>query len=286
MTSSETRGLRDIIMKSLDQASEALKALRLTRRYFGNRVMMRYLVNLPSAVREDALVSAFHKVGTCEMKYRDLTLRFRVANPLFVWEIIEKGCYSGREGFAIQPDWTVVDAGANVGVFSLYAASLARRGKVISLEPNLVLFNFLSENVHENGFSNVICVNAALRHVDGSTYFGGIPSGGSIMADYARKVEAVTVDCHSVQGLIDTFGLQTIDLLKMDIEGAEFDVFQETGFLSRVSRIAMEVHPKYGDIHNIKLILEKAGFEVDVQTAFLSSELSYLYALKPAGDLR
>ncbi|MEM3267801.1 MAG: hypothetical protein QXR69_03820, partial [Conexivisphaerales archaeon] len=96
----------------------AIRVYGLTWKYFGWRTATKYLLALPLAIRRDALVSAFEKVGPCKMSYGGTRLRWAVANPLFIWEIIEKECYTGRDGFHIRPGWTVIDEGANIGTFT------------------------------------------------------------------------------------------------------------------------------------------------------------------------
>jgi hypothetical protein len=54
-----------------------------------------------------------------------------------------------------------------------------------------------------------------------------------------------------------------VDFLKVDIEGFEFDLFSgDIGWVRNVEKIAMEVHPDYGDVSALKSTLEKAGFRV------------------------
>jgi len=63
--------------------------------------------------------------------------------------------------------------------------------------------------------------------------------------------------------LITKYDLETIDFLKVDIEGSEFDLFNsDIGWLSRVKKIAMEVHLEFGDITELASKLESRGFAV------------------------
>jgi Methyltransferase FkbM domain len=63
--------------------------------------------------------------------------------------------------------------------------------------------------------------------------------------------------------LIGSRGLQRIDFLKVDIEGAEFDLFDTaSGWLKIVRKIAVEVHCRFGDVRELRRILMNAGFRV------------------------
>jgi FkbM family methyltransferase len=125
----------------------------------------------------------------------------------------------------VQPGMVVVDAGANIGIYTLYAARLAgERGKVYSFEPTPKTFQILKDNVQVNGFleSGVVVLDrAALSNrcgvaqlavyaADGghNTLFPGAEAGGTV------EVPTITVD----KALS---GEARVDVVKIDVEGAE-----------------------------------------------------------------
>jgi FkbM family methyltransferase len=145
-----------------------------------------------------------------------------------------------RSGIALDGlRGVVVDAGAHVGLFSLLAA--ARADNVVALEPEPGNFGLLSENLARNGASNVEARQCALANVSGAVDFvaGDRTSSGSIVlrAGASHVVEAVTLDA-----IVEETG--PVDLLKLDIEGAEFDVLDGASeqTLRRVAAIAAELH--------------------------------------------
>ncbi|MHB1582869.1 MAG: FkbM family methyltransferase, partial [Acidimicrobiales bacterium] len=169
---------------------------------------------------------------------------------------------------------TVVDAGAHVGVFSLRAARWARR--VVSIEADPVNLAVLELNLRRNAVTNVAARQAALWHEPSPDLLltashhsgGGVVAAGERRADApaagprpgGTPLEAVTLD-----QLVEELG--PIDLLKLDVEGAEFEVLGRSRRLDQVRRIAGEVH--LDDEHDDRLAtltgrLRRAGFDVDV----------------------
>lgn len=118
-----------------------------------------------------------------------------------------------------------VDIGANIGYFSLLAASIVGTdGHVYAFEPIAENGDFLEQSVAENGFQNVTLFRNAVAERKQMITFtgGGADSNGRIINEHETKltayplptIEAVTLD----ETLID---LPKLSLIKMDIEGAE-----------------------------------------------------------------
>ena len=160
---------------------------------------------------------------------------------------------------------TVVDAGAHVGTFAAMAAGHARR--VIGVEPNPANIELLTENLARNGIDNVEVLEAAIwpepgeisLAVDGPTSSSSIVVGGGT---------TVTVPTISLSDLIDRVG--AVDLLKMDIEGAEFEVLCRTPpeTLRQIDVIVGELHLWATDDSTAQRLyawLEAAGFTVEVR---------------------
>ncbi len=88
--------------------------------------------------------------------------------------------------------------------------------------------------------------------------------------------------------LLARFQISQVDLLKIDIEGSEFDLFRTDGFLTNVRRLAMEVHPTHGDVLALRARVEERGFKVSLldsegqRTELLTgSRGGYLFATRP-----
>jgi len=117
----------------------------------------------------------------------------------------------------------VVDLGANIGYFTLLAARLVgERGKVYAFEPEPINYGLLIKNIEINGYDNIIPVRKAVSNTSGAVKFfldRGDTGGHTIYRPEDRKefiqIESVTLD--------DFFKDKSphIDVIKMDIEGAE-----------------------------------------------------------------
>jgi FkbM family methyltransferase len=133
----------------------------------------------------------------------------------------------------------VVDAGAHVGVFSLLASVHASR--VLALEAHPGNAAMLKDNVARNGRKNVVAEHAALGSFDGTASFaeGPISSAGSLDADGGGGFE---VPSRTLDAVIASTG--PVDLLKLDVEGAEFDVLDAASddTLSEIGAIVGELH--------------------------------------------
>jgi FkbM family methyltransferase len=147
-------------------------------------------------------------------------------------------------GFHIDSQGTILDLGANIGMFTLLAArDLVPGGRVIAIEPNPAAAAVLRRNVLDNGLSNVEIVEAAAGVCDGQTqlHLASHSLGASVFAN-GPKVETITVPTVNLRRVVEKLG--EIELLKLDIEGSEWPIVFESGveMWRRIKKIAMEFH--------------------------------------------
>jgi FkbM family methyltransferase len=175
-----------------------------------------------------------------ELRFRDghlVTLRggttdSRVFRHVFVLRQLE---------FRDVVDPTViVDAGANVGITSIFFTKRFPRAKVIAIEPEPANFVMLERNVA--GLGNVVAIQAALWWKREPL---AIEDPG--LGDWGFQVSPAmdgTVPVITMEDLIRTEG--RIDVLKLDIEGAEFDLFAHSDeWIDSVDAIAIELHERF-----------------------------------------
>lgn len=134
---------------------------------------------------------------------------------------------------AVRPGMTVVDVGANVGWFTLLAARLVGpRGLVVAFEPDPQLFDMLADNVELNGYEHHVQLHrAALADVHGSAPFHAATrhrGNGSLVPALNQlgdaSAEIVTYDVTLTT--LDALQLPSVDVMKVDAEGAEPRVFR------------------------------------------------------------
>ncbi|MES4787409.1 MAG: hypothetical protein C4294_18185 [Nitrospiraceae bacterium] len=145
----------------------------------------------------------------------------------------------------------VLDAGANIGIFTLLAGKKAK--KVIAVEPDQENYEYFVKNIRLNVMGNIIAINKALSDYIGSGYiFGKGPL--KALSHTGTRVSVTTID-----SLLRDLSLERIDVVKMDIEGSEVKALNGE-YLSKVRELMVEVHNKDG-YEIVRKILGKNGFE-------------------------
>jgi FkbM family methyltransferase len=144
-------------------------------------------------------------------------------------------------------DRIILDLGANIGIFTLYAARQAPEARIFSLEPFPATFNRLLATVRDHQLENrVTCMNHALTGSTGIRVMcdGVIPSQRRSLAPTESATSGLQVLGKTLPEVVEQNDLACIDLLKMDIEGSEYETLLATPSLvfARISRIALEYH--------------------------------------------
>ena len=126
----------------------------------------------------------------------------------------------------VRPGHTFIDIGANIGLYTLKAASLTgAAGRVIAVEPGQEASQQLRDNLALNDFPHVTVAQLALSDHAGEATLHHIPLGDdpqaySLLPDGSTETgETVTID--TLDALVARLGIDTLDVIKMDVEGAE-----------------------------------------------------------------
>ena len=154
-----------------------------------------------------------------------------------------------RRDYGTVPDGAVIlDVGASTGVFSLYAAASAPRSRLIALEPMPSAYALLRDNVRLNGFEGRVEVHHAAVAAETGEIELFIEADGlffpSVLAPGATNAKSVRVPSVTLAEALERHAPDGVDLLKLDIEGAEYDVLYGASpeTLSRIGEIRMEAH--------------------------------------------
>lgn len=170
-------------------------------------------------------------------------LRLRTADVWLCRQILVDAQYDSK--LATSPR-VIVDAGANIGLASIFFANKYPDAKIIAIEPEPSNYLMLKQNIAL--YPNVFPVRAALWSEKRNLYGSVIVSGHHAYQVSEGPVANENNDCISISSLsvcdlMKDFGIHQIDLLKVDIEGSEKEVFQESGgWIEHVEVIAIEVH--------------------------------------------
>lgn len=157
----------------------------------------------------------------------------------------------------IERGSNIVDIGASVGVVSLLAAK--NGGRVFAFEPNPRRFELLQRNISLNGFEKQVfaypfCVASrkGKRTLFEDTLITTDKEGG----------QNYEVDCVGLDDIFRLTGLERIDFLKIDVEGAELEILKNSKRLNRVAKIAVEYHEPTVHPGDIRALLEKNGLSL------------------------
>jgi len=135
----------------------------------------------------------------------------------------------------LEPGMTVLDVGANIGVMSLIAArAVGETGSVHAFEPGPTIVPTLQRNVEANGFAGRIFVHAlAVGAKPGTVQIHVAPTGDALASIYAEAAEsgggtsvATAVPLTSLDAWGEEHRWPLVDLIKIDVEGAEISVLE------------------------------------------------------------
>jgi FkbM family methyltransferase len=170
--------------------------------------------------------------------------------------------------FSIRKGMTVLDVGANLGFYSLYAAS--KGAKVYSVEPEKRNYSLLLMNIEKNGlqksvkpFNLAVAKNKKYAYLYYQDFEKDFASG---MVSMSKKyLESVTdgeiiktrVPCASLEQILDMIDDEQIDVMKVDCEGSELDIITSAPkrCFKRIRNIIMETHESYAEkdiFHTVK----------------------------------
>jgi len=148
------------------------------------------------------------------------------------WNGVPKFIFVYRENYEfemkylenqMQPGNVMVDVGANLGIYSMIAGKLVGdHGKVLAFEPSFTTFEFLKKNQILNGLKNISCFPVALSDTAGTaTLYHSSDIGSHSLGQIDGMGNLEEIEMTTMDKVVATEGLERIDLIKIDVEGAE-----------------------------------------------------------------
>jgi iturin family lipopeptide synthetase A len=228
-----------------------------------------------------------------------------------------------RHGITVNDGDVIVDAGANIGLFTVFMNRIAHNLKVFAFEPNPATFACLEANARAYG-ADVTCFSFGLSREDKSadlTSFAGLSLLSGFYADAATerevvrayvlnqqadshdtdrvasevgdliddrlKAATVAVQLRTLSAVIAENAIDQIDLLKINVEKSELDVLlglSETDW-PRIRQLVIEVDTE-SNLHPIVSLLTDHGFDVAVEQDELlkRTHLRYVYAIRQSAE--
>lgn len=167
----------------------------------------------------------------------DLSIRTNASDIMVAAENLFYREYAGLK--CGQPK-VIVDAGGNIGTSAIYFARTFPEARIFVMEPQPDNFALLEKNCRP--YSNITPLNLALGARTGKISMAGDPEcawGYTV----SESPGAQQIDCVPLAKLMEKYSIPHIDLLKIDIEGSEREVFENsTDWIDKVDTIAVELH--------------------------------------------
>lgn len=169
-------------------------------------------------------------------------LRPDQSDPFIFEQIFCEQQYNYNQPNEASIKW-IIDAGANIGLAAIYFSKKYPNAKIISLEPDSENFKLLKKNTLN--YPNVICLNVALWHKEEDLAIANIEekSAGYIMESLTSK-SSHTIKSKTIIGIMKEYKIDTISILKIDIEGSEKELFQFNSheWIPHCNTIITELH--------------------------------------------
>ncbi len=167
---------------------------------------------------------------------------------------------------AARPDPVILDCGSNIGMSILYFKHVYPQARVLGFEADPAVYPYLEENVARNRLRGVELVRAGVAAKAGTLSFYSDGKYGSCLADSPPPgAPGQWTRCEVPTVRLRDYLAGPVDLVKMNIEGAEHDVLADSADrLDQVRELILEYHHLPGlprTLHEILALLHRAGFD-------------------------
>ena len=164
----------------------------------------------------------------------------------------------------------ILDLGANIGAFTLLAAQCFPKAKFFSFEPEARNYASLKYNIQLNNLEGKInAINSAVAEHAGERnfYISNYEYAHSLLQEQVADGNrgALTVHCTTITKIFEDYHLETVDILKLDIEGSEYAVLYQLPkyFYEKIGIICLEIHvSRENKSEDLIAFLGQQGFKV------------------------
>lgn len=187
------------------------------------------------------------------LEYADLHSFYHQAVQIFKSELY---------GFTThKSDPVIIDCGAHIGLASIYFAKKYPRSKIFAFEADPVIAKMLRHNMESLGYTHVnVHSKAVWVNEDGVNFNKTGDDSGCVSG--APAINDIQIPSIRLRSLLSE---QHVDLLKMDIEGAEFDVIKDCrDILNNAKRVIVEIHrldQDFGSLGDLIKVFERNNFQ-------------------------
>jgi FkbM family methyltransferase len=170
-------------------------------------------------------------------------------DPIFLFrEIFLQNCYFQPSFYVPRPEHTVLDVGANIGFFALFLESLAPGIRVHCFEPGTDARSRLDLNIKGNRLDSVVSVHPLAvynQETQVELKEATLSAHRSLFASqYVESERSTVVQAIPLQSAVALAGQKRIDLLKIDVEGAEIEIVEgaDPACWDSIDRVVVEYH--------------------------------------------
>lgn len=172
----------------------------------------------------------------------------------------------------LKTDDIIIDIGANIGAFSILFAKLLPFIKVYAIEPVAETYIELCKNIKLNNLTNVIPINSSIsggRKIDHIVYspFGSGGASSYVTTDI-KTLRETYISCLTLDELMISLNITTCKLLKIDCEGAEYDILYNSKLLNQINYLVGEFHENS--------LLRQMGYLPDKLAQFCSLHVKHM----------
>lgn len=162
----------------------------------------------------------------------------------------------------------ILDCGANLGLSVYYFARLYPQAEIIAFEPEVPIYEVLERNVATYGLKQVQLVRKAVWESETTlSFYTDEGMGGSVTNVYSNQQPT-----HIETVRLADYLTKRVDMLKMDIEGAEYTVLKSCSHLLHlVDHLFVEYHSYINQpqqLDDLLLLLKEAGFRYHLKESF------------------
>jgi FkbM family methyltransferase len=147
----------------------------------------------------------------------------------------------------------IFDCGANIGFATIFFKWLYPESEIYTFEPDKETFEILKKNILDNNLKNIHLFNAAISNKSGEIkfFFNRRVPGSLIMSTNPERMsqDEAIVDSISLSDFIKNNNINSIDFIKMDIEGSEKESIEDLAInnqLIKIDKLTIEYHHKIG----------------------------------------
>jgi FkbM family methyltransferase len=199
-------------------------------------------------------------------------------------EIFKVKEYRAAENILRHAKDPIIDVGAHAGFFSMYARSLNAEVRIIAIEPETSNQEALRRHMNENHLSGIELIDVALAGESGNRglFVSKDSHNHYLLGKNEAQANLQNVSVLSFSDLLKKCDIQRVGLLKMDIEGGEYEVFEAlsaTDF-QKIGAIIMEYHNT--TMRNYKTIekkLRENGFGVQIYPSKFDRTMGFLFGI-------